>query len=409
MKYLSFILIFFTVLTIHAIPPYVGDGKSRINFWIEKEVDNTSKNKIIVSKINRSTLKKSILKSSKIKISTVEKTMLNKSSIFDTINKTNTTIKGIESLVFDKRNVFWNSGFTKDELEIYKQWIEIYKQNWELPITGSLPTNMKMIAEIRMPQDKSQAEILEKNLNIRKNQGFDSVLVTFDGSENPEDLATLANYLKVDCGWKVWFAFGGKDDLNVKTYLYPEDLKKQLYYLGKICDGYLSHWRRTSSHLFIQDQVYMDFLAQCVKLANPQIPVLGEIYFGETYESNETPQWIQHWGYSELGYKQSFVWRKPTCANGWLIVNLGGPRINLEGIKTTILDKDKLPKAVLLTGPGINYLSSNKLIFSREIIQNSINKQMGKWKKLGINLFIVTHGDGNETAMSSDNLSTTLY
>ena len=111
-----------------------------------------------------------------------------------------------------------------------------------------------------MPKNIEQARILLQNLQYRKSQGFNAVLLSFDGDQNFQDLNDLVVYIKQKFNMQVWFTFGSVQDLNKQVFINPQKYSELLSNLALTCDGFLANWKRTSSHLFIQDEQFKNFM-----------------------------------------------------------------------------------------------------------------------------------------------------
>lgn len=289
-----------------------------------------------------------------------------------------------------------------------KSWLAIYREG-----TGSIayiepPKGVRMIAEVRMPRSEEQARILRDNLNYRHGQGFNAVLLTFDGSETVGDLTDLAAYLRR--GFKVWFAFGGREDLKVSVFLDPETYGLYLQSLARVCDGFLSHWRRTSSHLFIQDDAFMYYTAVNVRAGNPNIPVLGEVYYGETAAISSPGAWYDVKGRLKNHAAVSLVVRMAAGGSGYVVTNLGAPGIDASGVTGGLLKPIQgAAKYVLISGPRPYFLTTHRSDTSYEEDLRGIEAIERRWLRAGAYGTIVTHADGTDSQGVTDNMSEYSY
>ena len=401
MKYLNiFGILFcmtFCIMAENALPPYVGDNRSA-----QVTTSNTAMIEVAPISIDEITI--TPITTHTITSDTIEIPDLQKG--LDGIAE---NIKVLNNLMIDKRNMLNDAALHTPDNTVVKRWISIY-QNQYAPVTKvNLPSGIRMIAEVRMPQNQDQARILKENLDYRKAQGYNSILVTFYGTEEISDLTDLILYLK-NYGFKVWFAFSGKEDLKESVFMDPDRYAIYLQSLAAVSDGFISHWRRTSSHLFIQDDAFMAYTAQWVRIGNPEIPILGEIYFGETASISQKVDWIKQFKSYDPYYEyNNLVIRMVQGGSGYLISNFSTTNINVEGVMKNLLGDVKEPKYILITGPSVYFLSSKKTSTTYEQDLQAIKKIEERWLQAGCTGVIVTHGDGSDTGAVSDNMSQYSY
>lgn len=262
------------------------------------------------------------------------------------------------------------------------RWLEIYRTGFPAAERIPLPSGVRMIAEVRLPQDADHAAILEDNLKIRKEQGFNAVLMTFDGTENPADLVALARHIKT-AGFNVWFAFGGREDLKAEVFPDPERLAGMLKSLAEVSDGFFACWRRTSAHLFVQDDAFMAFTAACVRLGSPKIPMAGEIYRGVTGDS---------------GGRTVLTARAAAGSGGMLVVNLGAGNVAVESVMNGLLaDYKSEPLYILVTGER-SYMPAGGDM-------RAIRRIEDRWLKAGAAGTVVMHAGGSDEGFVSDDMS----
>lgn len=397
--------IIFATFSNDTLPPYIGDGKTRTNL---PEIRNQEEINITLPSLEIPSLNEDSLPLQGIGESGLSTNPLQIVSIQSNVDSIKNNFILLNKLIMDKRNMYNDNDFLNPENEIVEKWIKVYNEEYPEIEKIELPHGVRMIAEVRMPQSIQQSTILKENLEYRKTQGFNSVLLTFNGTESPEDLYDLAIYLK-NFGFSVWFAFGGKEDLNEKVFIDPDKYAYYLYVLSTVCDGFISHWRRTSSHLFIQDDVFMEFSAYWVRTGNASIPILGEIYFGETADLETQVDWCEKYRINQRGGTVNLIWRLVDGGSGYLITNFSSGNINVEWVMTNILKKIEKPKYVLITGPNVYFLTVNLTNSDYEKDFKIIEQIEERWIKAGCIGTIVTHGDGSDTFSVTDNMSMYHY
>ena len=135
----------------------------------------------------------------------------------------------------------------------FDAWLEIYRSH--TPYAGHLVPlrkGLRMVAELHHPADET---ILNDNLKFYRSNGYDAVLITFDGSEEPYHLTELADKVTA-AGFKIWYAFGGAEDLALSVFIHPYRLRRLIGVLAPRAEGTLLNWRRTSQHLLLPDAAF---------------------------------------------------------------------------------------------------------------------------------------------------------
>lgn len=390
------------------LPPYVGDGRKA------PPVSNMEIKELIIPKLEIPSLEipqlqvPSLEEAKPLEIQQLDIPQLKIESIQDAIDKAyNRSNRALLKMILDQRSALDSKLYQLSEDDL-KQWVNIYNDTIDSVYYVQPPKGLRMIAEVRMPQSEEQAKILQENLNYRHAQGFNAVLVTFSGSEDVNDLVDLVTYLKK--GFSVWFAFGGHEDLKEPVFMSPEKYGLYLQSLAYVSSGFLSHWRRTSSHLFIQDEAFMFYTALNVRAGNPNIPILGEVYFGETAPLNKTAEWYKTTGQLANHIKIHLVIRMVKGGSGYVLTNFGYPNIDVDGVMHGLLKPvQDSPKYVLISGPYPYFLTTHKRNTSYEEDLQGIEDLEKSWTRAGVWGTIVTHADGTDSNGVSDNMSAYSY
>ena len=158
-------------------------------------------------------------------------------------------------------------------------WLEIYNSPLPPPIAYiPLPRGIRMIAELR------SSEHAAANLAFYRQQGYNACLVTLDGTESTSKAVQLVALVRA-AGMSPWIAWAGPERLEWSIYQDPAKITALLKAAAPLCQGYMVAWRRTSAHLVAQDAPYLEYLVQQVRSANPSIYVVGESYYGQTWEN----------------------------------------------------------------------------------------------------------------------------
>lgn len=324
----------------------------------------------------------------------VNKNQLNKMIEFQQVLSSN-----FKNKVKDKRSLSWDNTLSYSNDSIVK-WVEIYKNySYTEPIKyQKIKSNFRMISEIIYPENDYELEILTKNLEFYNQQGYNAVLLTFNGNEDTADLVNLVRYIKKNIGMQVWFTYSCVEDLTKSIYINPDKYSDILTRLAKHCDGYINSWRRTSGHLLEQDEEFKNFTNITLRKANESIPIVGELYYGETHRYT--------------GNNKGYALNSSKNISALYLTSFGFNNINVSYliknvIKPKIGDVDVIG---LVVGSNPYYLSSksNGLNYGDNILIKSIIEQ--KFMKAGCIGTITLHNDGSDNStIKPNNLSKILY
>ena len=297
------------------------------------------------------------------------------------------------TLFKDKKTVLNDSSAYPDSA-VYTEWKKIYDnadiKNYVMEY-NKLEKPVRMIAEARLPVNKNT---LMSNLSFYKNRGYNSVLITFNGTENIWELEELVSCCR-SAGMSPWFAFGGSESIDKPVFIAPATLRRMVMAMAKICDGILLGWRRTSLHLFLPDKPFMNYIIKSAREVNKTISVVGESYLGRTSMGG--------------GDSYTVTTNSPANASGCLIVNVGFYGINPK-VLTTLFSEIKAPKLVLVVGERPYYKTEydNKKTFEENFkIKEDVENRLISAGAYGT---ITLHGDGSDgmyNRLHTDNIAQT--
>ena len=277
----------------------------------------------------------------------------------------------------DQRNLIYDSTAAPGNVD-FAAWLDLFKNH--TPYTAAyipLQDRVRMVAELRHPVDEA---VLSANLAFYKSKGYNAILVTFDGSEEPYHLAALADKVTA-AGFKVWYAFGGEENLKLSVFIHPHKLQRLIAALAPKCAGMLLHWRRTSQHLLLQDRPFTDFLIRSAREVNPDLQIIGESYFGENAETKG---------------KFAVATSLPANSSGVLLQNVGYSFYSPAKVfKKLFAHLKDVPKLVLVLGEKPYYATRrrNKLNFEQNWrIKKSIED---RFLAAGAAGTVTLHGDGS--------------
>jgi len=295
--------------------------------------------------------------------------------------------------VKDKRSLKHDKTLTYDNKSFYK-WIDIYKQYENVSeIKFVKCPKFRMISEIVYPNGQYELEILSKNLEFYKSIGYDSVLLTFNGTENIYDLVNLVKYIKKNYQLGVWFTYSGEENLKHSIFIDPDMYKKCLQQLAVVCDGYINSWRRTSGHLLEQDEAFKNYTNTMLREANDKLPIIGELYFGETHKYQ--------------GVNRGYALNSSINNSAIMVVNFGYFNVNIDFVIKNIL-KDKVGAGDyigLVVGKSPYYKEKDDKI-DYSIYLNDKKQIEDRFIKAGCIGTITLQNDGKE---HTNNLSKYLY
>lgn len=300
-------------------------------------------------------------------------------------------------LIKDQRNLAYDKSFDRQP-KLWEQWREIYEAKLEeLPQAPKLaPWQLRMVAEAQLPRTAAEEAILDRNLAFYKEKGFNAVLLTFNCSENLQQLLDLQAKIH-KAGFASWIAYSNIDDLNYSVFENPDNLKRYFSALGANADGMLLGWRRTSAHLFLMDEHYAQFIYKAASSANSKLKVLGESYVGET--AKVAPGQVV------------LTVNNPAWVSGTILSGVGFSQVNAKGAMDGIFSPVKpLARVAVVVGDQPYYLSTHK---------NSLNFEQNFECKLriekdfraaGCTGIIVCHGDSGVVGSgSSREVTDSLY
>ena len=304
--------------------------------------------------------------------------------------------KSLLEMVYDTRSVQHDRSVSPDNAALAR-WMEIYKSNAGYKgIPGKVRTGSRMIAEARVPEDESQWRILADNLDYYRGRGYDSALMVFYGDEDDYGLHRTAGLIRGK-GFLLYIAFGGREGLDNTVFVDPVRLREIYGLLAPLATGCILAWRKTSSHLFIQDRQYTDYLARCARDANPKIELWGEGYYGQTADTH--------------GDTRRLTYITPEYVDGCILTGVGYASTNVQGVMAGLFRGVRnLPRMAVVLGEKPYYVTRfpNGLGFERNLeIKQRIESRFLRQGCCGT---ITLHGDGSNGVYRkehTDNLSQT--
>ena len=185
----------------------------------------------------------------------------------------------------DQRNLIYDPSVGIDSAS-WAKWLRIYQSdeyNTYSPEYVELKKGLRIINEVKCPENTEQFQRMSENLKYYKSRGYNAVLVTFTTDEPLYRLADTIDYLK-SLELKIVIAYAGRENLKESLFRDPDRLAEFLRELGAKADALLLGWGRTSLHLFLPDRQWTNFLIKNARSKNSRLGVVGMAYFGETAE-----------------------------------------------------------------------------------------------------------------------------
>lgn len=111
----------------------------------------------------------------------------------DKIPDTIFIMKQVKKMFRDQRNISCDHSFLDPNNAIAEKWRTIYAKNEPFTLEYKpLPPGLKIIAEVRAPKNEAETEMLKRNLEFYRKQGYNAALLTFDTTEDIDRLAEAA-------------------------------------------------------------------------------------------------------------------------------------------------------------------------------------------------------------------------
>ena len=283
------------------------------------------------------------------------------------------TMKDQRMLQYDRTLSIYNEALTA--------WLEIYSKPLPQPIAYvPLPRGIRMIAELR------SVDYAASNLAYYRQKGYNACLVTIDGTESISKVLQLVNAVR-SAGMAAWIAWAGPEKLEWSIYQDPAKISRLLKAAAPLCQGYMVAWRRTSAHLVAQDAPYLEYLVQQVRSANPSIYVVGESYYGQTWEN------LPH--VNRRGWEARD--NVPRNQSGVLIAGIATQGYAVETmLRSTFARWVATPRLAMVLGDRAYYASSNSN--GRSFLSNLRIKQQleRRFLRAGCIGTVTIHGDGSD-------------
>ncbi len=301
-------------------------------------------------------------------------------------------VRAARSLFGDQRNLQYDPTLGI-EADAWDKWIAIYRANEPFTLEPKpLPENLRIIAEVKCPAGADQTATLERNLDFYAKQGYNAVLLTFDTTEDLERLIATTDLIRTH-GMKIVCAYSGPEKLRWSVFRDPDLIEK---FVSRICaksDAFLIGWRRTGSHLLIQDAPFRNHLLRAARKLNPEIAIIGEAYYGHTAHSR----------------KAVVTYNVPANASAVLLFGVGYKGVAIElAINKMFAQVKNLPRIGLAIGEKPYY--DTKYNTGRTFAENLKIKQRieRRFRSGGCAATLTIRGDGSDGIYNSkftENLS----
>ena len=264
-------------------------------------------------------------------------------------------------------------------------WLDIYRQPLPPPINYvPLPAGIRMIAELRSLDHAAE------NLAYYRTAGYNACLITIDGTETVSQVIARVSLVR-SAGMAPWIAWAGPERLGWSIFQEPAKISLLLKAAAPFCRGYLVAWRRTSAHLVEQDAHYLEHLVHQVRTANPKICIVGESFWGETWENQP---YVNQRGWQARD-------NAPRNHSGILIAGIATQGYAIEAMLRSAFAKwAATPQLGLVLGEKAYYASS-KDTGSNFKTNLRIKQQVEKrFRRAGCIGTVTIHGDASDLGTS---------
>lgn len=303
--------------------------------------------------------------------------------------------KAFESLTRDRRSLGRDAGFSAARAGM-REWLDIYRNH--IPVflpSYPVPADVRMIAEARCPVSNAQRDILLHNLAYYRDRGYNAVLVTLYGGEPGTALLTMIDDIKAS-GMAIWFALSGRESLEDTVFIDPVEIDRLFWLVAKEAAGMLIGWRRTSAHLLLMDEPYMDLLTTTARKYNDKLCIAGEVYYGANAQSGDRTN--------------AFACNIPSGASAVIAVGMGYDRtVPAMALRLCRKAADK-PALIVISGPA-PYAVSKAGVASPAAFQEAKERLESRFRSAGFAGSITLHGDGSDGIYDSrvvDNMSASM-
>lgn len=176
--------------------------------------------------------------------------------------------------VGDSRNLNFDPTIRAAYEAKWSEWSKVYQRyaDWK-GAQIALPTGqVKGAAEYRFNE--------APDFRVLAASGYNTVVLLFDEWDMDRIGVIHAAH---GAGLSVWIAYCPiRESQETSVFPDPVRLGATARRLGAAADALLIGWRRTSVHLLQQDRAYSAFMIASARADNPGLPVIGEVYAGET-------------------------------------------------------------------------------------------------------------------------------
>ena len=300
-------------------------------------------------------------------------------------------------ILIDQRSRNYDPELNKLDSATWEKWRKIYENpsiNNYIAEFKPLSCGLKIMSEVRCPQNNEEMMTLSRRLEEYRVKGFNAVLVCFDTTENILQLTAAVDYIRA-IGMHTIIAYvGGKESLHAPVFRDPDTIAEFIRKLSVRADAILlGHWR-TSVHLFLPDKAYTNYIIKSAREANPDIAVIGQAYWGQTAAT----------GTEEKDFRTTIA--LPENASAVLIVGLGYPGVataqNMKRLFAAVVDH---PHKIGLVVGESPYFSSSRPTGRNHKFNELVKRQLERQLlKAGCQSTMTFSADGSNRPGSSENL-----
>ena len=292
------------------------------------------------------------------------------------------------AMLRDKRNIKHDPTLGSPASTTWVAWKKIYQdpqyQSYTMEFKPLSP-ELRIITEVWAARDSSQIQTLKRRLAEQQRWGYNAVLVCFDTTEELSDLMWTVNYIR-SIGMKVIITYtGGLENLHESVFRDPVKIRRFLMELAPHADALLLGWWRTSVHLFLPDPAYTNYIVKTARSANPDIPIIGQAYWGQTAET----------GTDHKDFRVTFD--VPKNASAVLVMGMGYPRAaSKRTLDTLFKDVASHPHKIALVAGERPYFDTRHQTGRSELDNRKIKRALElRLLRAGFQSTMTFSGDGS--------------
>lgn len=269
------------------------------------------------------------------------------------------------------------------------KWKTVYAAEYAPIAHVDLPTGLKIISEVRVPQNDNEYTNFTQELDYFAGKGYNAVLLCWFLEDDAHGFDRVVTYAKGK-SMKVLFTYGGSFVGDVDRYsIDPADYQAGLQYLAGKCDGFLLGWKQTNiGPNFKPDSKWVDYTLTSIRGANANAFILGGYHFYNSDPRGDIFKYI------------------PDNSSGVAAFNLGVTTVNVSYAWDKLLKPLNQPVIVQIVGERYFYNSLRPTHRTKAENRKLIELIENKYVKAGASGILTEAGDMSDDVVGADKLGT---